>query len=203
MQCQDALIGQIVFFYRPGRQRRDLRDEPRRLRSDPADQQCGRRPLARGVPRRHPDLFRTNRDGNAEIYSMNADGSGPVNLTNSPPRSASGLVAGRHRASRSRAIANGDQEIFVMNADGTGAVNLSNSPGSDEANPAWSPDGSRITVRHQSRRQRRDLRHERRRKRSDQPHQRSGQRHRGPAGHPTAAGSPSAEPERQRRHLRR
>jgi hypothetical protein len=35
-------------------------------------------------------------------------------------------------------------EIYVMNADGNGATQVSNSPGSDEFNPRWSPDGSKV-----------------------------------------------------------
>jgi TolB protein len=40
------------------------------------------------VPAWSPDgsriAFLTGRDGNGEIYVMNADGSGPTNLTNNP-----------------------------------------------------------------------------------------------------------------------
>ena len=37
----------------------------------------------------------------------------------------------------------GDGEIYVVNPDGTGVTNLTNSP-SDDAHPAWSPDGRKI-----------------------------------------------------------
>jgi TolB protein len=38
----------------------------------------------------------------------------------------------------------GNNEIYVMNGDGTGLTNLTNNP-ADDIEPAWSPDGSRIT----------------------------------------------------------
>ena len=40
--------------------------------------------------------------------------------------------------------ADSDAEIYVVNSDGTGATRLTTQPGAD-VNPAWSPDGSRIT----------------------------------------------------------
>jgi len=83
--------------------------------------------------------FTSDRDGNSEIYVMNADGSGQTNLTNnpagdfgpdwSPDGSRIAFQSGR----------DGSGEIYVMNADGSGQTNLTG--GSD---PDWSPDGSRI-----------------------------------------------------------
>jgi dipeptidyl aminopeptidase/acylaminoacyl peptidase len=37
-----------------------------------------------------------------------------------------------------------DWDIWVMNPDGTGQTNLTNTPDSNEVDPAWSPDGSKI-----------------------------------------------------------
>ena len=87
--------------------------------------------------------FTSARDGDSEIYVMNADGSGHTNLTNhpafdedptwSPDGSQIAFISDR----------DGDSEIYVMNADGSGQTNLTNNPAID-ADPAWSPDGTQI-----------------------------------------------------------
>ena len=87
--------------------------------------------------------FTSNRDGNLEIYVMNADGTGVKNLTNNP--NGDGNPAWSPDGSRIAflSVRDGNHEIYVMNADGTGVKNLTNNPNGD-GNPAWSPDGSRI-----------------------------------------------------------
>ena len=69
--------GQRIAFMSPRRQLRDLRDERRRQRADAADA-ATRRPTARlpGRPTGGRSLSSSNRDGNPEIYVMNADGTG-------------------------------------------------------------------------------------------------------------------------------
>lgn len=89
--------------------------------------------------------FTTDRDGNEEVYVMNADGSDPVNLTRHP---ASDVVwAGAWSPDGTRLVFQtgrmGNAEIFVMNADGSDPVNLTNSP-LQEKGGAWSPDGSQV-----------------------------------------------------------
>ncbi|MBI1928203.1 PD40 domain-containing protein [Candidatus Poribacteria bacterium] len=82
--------------------------------------------------------FVSTRDGNNEIYVMNADGTNPMNLTHhpaselypawSPDGTKIAFVSGR----------DGNAEIYVMNADGTNPVNLTNHPANDTT-PSWSP----------------------------------------------------------------
>jgi hypothetical protein len=76
-----------------------------------------------------------------EIFSMNPDGSGLTNLTDSssydfqPAWSPDGAKIAFMRGTTG--------EIAVMNADGTDLQNLTNDPANDN-DPAWSPDGTKI-----------------------------------------------------------
>ena len=65
------------------RQRRDLRHQRRRQRAAEAD---AKRAATRWSPDGRKIAFTSKRNGNAEIYVMNADGSGQRNLTRSPAR---------------------------------------------------------------------------------------------------------------------
>jgi TolB protein len=87
--------------------------------------------------------FVSERDGNAEIYVMNADGSGQENLTRQPASDShpSWSPNGRKLAFVSRRDTN--SEIYVMNADGSGLRRLTRTP-RDDRGPAWSPDGRAI-----------------------------------------------------------
>ena len=80
----------------------------------------------------------------SEIYAVNADGSGKVNLTNDP---ADDFTPSWSPDGTKIAFARWDggsgAEVYVMNADGTGQTNLTNNP-ADDSEPAWSPDGTKI-----------------------------------------------------------
>jgi TolB protein len=87
--------------------------------------------------------FESQRDGNAEIYVMNPDGSGETNLTNNPAFDTTPAWSPDGARIAFGSLRDGDFEIFVMNADGTNPVNLTNSPNTDLW-PTWSPDGTKI-----------------------------------------------------------
>jgi Tol biopolymer transport system component len=88
-------------------------------------------------------LFDSTRDGNTEIYIMNADGSNQRRLTDDDGEDwgASWSPDGSQIAFNSDRT--GAMEIYLMAADGTGVTRLTTDELSD-ASPSWSPDGSRI-----------------------------------------------------------
>jgi Tol biopolymer transport system component len=76
--------------------------------------------------------------GPGQIYVMNADGSGVIQLTNNSEddvdpawsRDDRKIAFTRHRGQ--------DSDIYVMNADGSGQTRLTNHP-ADDSDPTWSP----------------------------------------------------------------
>ena len=106
-----------------------------------------RDPLDVQAPAWSPDgrtiVFVSWRDGNGEVYAMDANGSGPRNLTQNTAKDVHPAWSpdGRKIAFVSRR--DGNSEIYVMNADGSGKRNLTRSRASDDS-PTWSRDGRRI-----------------------------------------------------------
>ena len=130
------------------------------MNADGSGQQNLTRNVAQdGNPAWSPDgqkiAFLSNRDGKPEgqfppqmdIHVMNADGSGPQNLTRTPAGegqpvwSPDGQQIAFQRAVGG--VGNRNFEIYVMNADGSDQRRLTSNPAFD-GSPVWSPDGQRI-----------------------------------------------------------
>ena len=87
--------------------------------------------------------FISGRDGNAEIYVMDADGKNQRRLTHHPADDGwpSWSPDGQKIAFSSYRNG-GNIQIFVMDSDGQHPIRLSD--GANDKNPAWSPDGQTI-----------------------------------------------------------
>ena len=87
--------------------------------------------------------FDSDRDGNWEVYVMNADGSGVTRLTGNDAVDGSPSWSPDGRRIAFDSTRDGNREIYVMNADGSGVTRLTHNP-ADDGYPAWSPDGRHI-----------------------------------------------------------
>ncbi|MFN3667340.1 MAG: TolB family protein, partial [Sediminibacterium sp.] len=88
-------------------------------------------------------LFTSTRDGNWEVYTMDADGKNQQNLSNHP-----GADYGLGWSPDGSYILfysnrDGNEDIWKMDADGKNPVNLTKHPAAERA-AAWSPDGKEI-----------------------------------------------------------
>ena len=92
-------------------------------------------------------VFHSDRDGDDEIYLMNADGSGQTRLTFARGRDAHPTFSpdGRRIVFQSPRDSEDplEVEIYVMNADGSAQTRLTRNPGFDGV-PVFSPDGRKI-----------------------------------------------------------
>ena len=94
---------------------------------------------------RHKIVYETNRDGNWELYLVNADGSNPVNLTKTPevdelyPKPSPDGMKICFVADEGKGPAK-VRNIYYMNTDGTGRTKVAD----NGREPCWSPDGTQI-----------------------------------------------------------
>jgi Tol biopolymer transport system component len=88
--------------------------------------------------------FRSERDGDSEIYVSEIDGSKQQNLTQSPD---TGDADPAWSPDGTRVAFVRDFEIWVMNADGSEPRQLTAGPPEDflDSKPVWAPDGARIS----------------------------------------------------------
>jgi TolB protein len=117
-------------------------------------------PLGNSNPTWSPDgtriAFGSNRDGKAELWLMNADGTNLIKLTtavqigtnaNGPFYSQDFSPAwspdGTKIAFSSNRNSPSDHEIYLIGANGTNLTQLTNNDAEDR-DPAWSPDGSHL-----------------------------------------------------------
>jgi TolB protein len=104
-------------------------------------------PYKDGSPAWSPDsrrlAFYSDRDGNAEIYVMNADGSEVTRLTNHAADEGYPSWSPDGRTITFDSDRDGNFEIYAMDATGSNVRRVTNHPARD-VSAAWSPDGSRI-----------------------------------------------------------
>jgi Tol biopolymer transport system component len=100
-----------------------------------------------GSPAWSPDgkriAFYSERDGNAEIYVMDADGSGVTRLTNTKADEGYPAWSPDGRTITFDSDRDGNFDVFAMNADGSNVRPLTRNPARD-VSASWSPDGSTI-----------------------------------------------------------
>ena len=103
------------------------------------------------VPASGVIAFYSDRDGNPEIYTMNADGSGLMRLTNdlgfddSPAISPDGrqIVFLTARHDPQPRFPNLKYEIYTMDINGSNLKRLTNNEAGED-HPSWSPNGNKI-----------------------------------------------------------
>ena len=100
-----------------------------------------------GSPSWSPDgsriVFYSERDGNAEIYVMDADGGNPVRLTDHPADEGYPAFSPDGSKISFDSDRDGNFEIYVMDAGGGNVRRLTYSSARD-VSAAWSPDGAWI-----------------------------------------------------------
>lgn len=116
--------------------------ELKRLTASPGyDAECAYSPDGKQI------VFCSNRDGNLELYIMDADGKNVRKLTNAPGCYNGGPFFspdGKRVIFRSDRKKTDYLQLYVINADGTGERALSNDPDRISWAPYWHPDGKHI-----------------------------------------------------------
>ncbi len=87
-------------------------------------------------------VFTSRRDGNSEIYVMDADGGNQERLTNNPANDSDPDWSPDGTKIAFTSFRDGKRQIYVMNADGSHLKKLTDTR--DNTDPDWSPDGQKI-----------------------------------------------------------
>ena len=87
--------------------------------------------------------FASDRDGNLEVYTMDADGGAQTRVTENAAEDYSPAWSPDGTKLAFVSTRDGNAEIYVMNGDGTAQTRLTNNSASD-LGPRWSPDSSQI-----------------------------------------------------------
>ena len=88
-------------------------------------------------------VFTSMRNGNPEIYVMDADGGNQENLTNHPAHDGDPDWSPDGTKIAFESWRDGNGEIYVMDADGKNPIRLTDGPGV-KTHPDWSPNGGKI-----------------------------------------------------------
>ncbi len=88
-------------------------------------------------------VFASNRDGDWDIYSMDANGDNLAQLTNHPASDENPACSPDGRRIAFRSERDGTRDLYVMDRHGDNVIRLT-SDNSREGRPSWSPDGTRI-----------------------------------------------------------
>jgi Tol biopolymer transport system component len=87
--------------------------------------------------------FYSTRDGNSEIYIMNADGSDLTRLTSDSAGDLGPAISPDGSRIAFTSDRDGNQELYLMNVDGSQVARLTHHAAYD-SHAAWSPDGQKI-----------------------------------------------------------
>jgi dipeptidyl aminopeptidase/acylaminoacyl peptidase len=88
-------------------------------------------------------VFTSDRDGQREIYAMNADGTGLRRLTDNPAKEGWPAVAPNGELIAFYSDRDGKFETYIMNSDGRDVRRLTTAQGNDGF-AAWSPDDKKM-----------------------------------------------------------
>ncbi len=87
--------------------------------------------------------FHSHRDGNREVYVMDADGSNQTRLTDNPSSDAGATWSPDGQKIAFVSDRDGNFEIYTMDTDGSNQMRITENPASDRF-PSWSPDAKRL-----------------------------------------------------------
>ncbi|MET1009440.1 MAG: C25 family cysteine peptidase, partial [Gaiellaceae bacterium] len=88
-------------------------------------------------------VFESSRDGNLEIYRMNADGTAPGRMTQNAAADTMPSISPDGLRVAFTSNRDGNREIYVMGINSSNLTRLTTNTATDEQ-PAWSPDGTKI-----------------------------------------------------------